>query len=187
MRKKSASNQEGFSLVELMVAIALLTIGTLVISTMLKTSSELAGRSVQNIVGDAIALELVEAVKSQVAVHSFSDISSGTLNLGIQKLAPGSTTIYEYQDSNALPTTGTSTTITTNDTKFVENFGVGRGYVYKWHVENQTNSSWPPNILKLDVTVGWSEGRSQGNPLPTDPNKCLFKTRLTTFILVNTT
>jgi hypothetical protein len=49
----------------------------------------------------------------------------GAVDLGIQKLMPGSTTLYEYQDSNATPTTGLTTYNTSNDTQFLENLGIG--------------------------------------------------------------
>lgn len=162
---------------ELMVALTILTIGMLAVAAMLKTSSEQSKRSVQNVLGDVIALELTEAVKSQAVVNTLSQLQ----NVRIQKLMPGSTTLYEYQDANNY-TSGTSTTNPSypNDTQFVERLGQGRGYIYKWHVESQTNSNWPPNLFKLDVTVGWTDVNT---PLPSDPNKCFYKTKITTFIL----
>lgn len=122
MTAKHRPGEKGFSLVELMVALTILTIGMLAIGTMLKTSSEQSKRSVQNVLGDAIALELMEAVKSQATVNTLTELQ----NVRIQKLMPGSTTLYEYQDATTY-TAGTSTTYKTNDTTYVERLGQGRG------------------------------------------------------------
>lgn len=91
MTAKHRPGEKGFSLVELMVALTILTIGMLAIGTMLKTSSEQSKRSVQNVLGDAIALELMEAVKSQATVNTLTELQ----NVRIQKLMPGSTTLYD--------------------------------------------------------------------------------------------
>jgi prepilin-type N-terminal cleavage/methylation domain-containing protein len=175
MITKRKPNEKGFSLTELMVGLTMLTIGMLAVGAMLKTSSELSKRSVQSTIGDAIALELMEAVKAQAAINTLTELQ----NVRIQKLMPGSSTLYEYQDANTY-TAGTSTTYTTNDTQYVERLGEGRGYVYKWHLEIQSSSSWPSKIMKLDVTVGWSNCSGSS---PQNPNNCSYKTKVTTFIL----
>jgi type IV pilus modification protein PilV len=170
-------NEKGFSLVELMVAITMLSIGMLAVGAMLKTSSELSRRSVQSVMGDGIALELMEAVRVQATTNTLTELQ----NVRIQKLMPGSSALYEYQDANTY-TAGTSTTYTANDTQYVERLGQGRGYVYKWHLEIQSSSSWPSNIMKLEVTVGWSNTST----LPEDPKKCSYRTKVTSFIICST-
>jgi prepilin-type N-terminal cleavage/methylation domain-containing protein len=189
MSSESDRSKKGFSLVEVMVALCLLTFGMLAVSTMLTTSSELSRRSNQNILGDAIALELVETVKSRTAVNTFTELGS----IRISKLMPGSASMYEYQDTNLTPTTGTSTAVSGGVsivTNFLESLGTGRGYVYKWHLENPRSTAtvagdapnwpgWPPNMLKLEVTVGWSP---KSGATPADPALCTYKAKVTTFI-----
>ncbi len=172
---KSLSNDKGFSLVEVMVGVTLLTIGMLAISSMIMRSSENSRYSGQARAGDAIALELMEEIKKAAISRTFADLS----NLQLSKLYPGSTSKYEYLDG-ALPT---PLVLTTGLTQYFEHLGQGQGFIYKWRVEDQTGEKWPKGLLKVEVTVGWRNC----DPMTPDPTKCTYKSTITSFILQATT
>jgi prepilin-type N-terminal cleavage/methylation domain-containing protein len=162
-------NQSGFSMIELLVALSILITGTLAVATMLIRSSETTAFSNRERSGDAIALELVEAVKAEAATTTFSEME----NLRLEKLVPGSSTKYEYRDD----TTSTKGSVGISG-NYVQRLGVGQNFIYKWRVEDrQQEYQLPSGMLKLEVIVGWS------NCTGADPDTCARRTKITNWII----
>lgn len=162
-------NQSGFSMIELLVALSILIVGTLAVATMLIRSSETTRLSNKERGGDATALELVEAVKAEAATTTFTEME----NLRLQKLFPGSSSKYEYQDDS----TSSKGSVGTSG-NFVQRLGIGQNFVYKWRVEDrQQEYQLPTGMLKLEVTVGWS------NCSGSDPDSCTRRTKITNWII----
>lgn len=187
------TNQKGFSMIELLVALSILITGTLAVATMLMRSSDNSIFANQSRGSDTTALELVEAVKGEMAQTTFDELSS----MQLQKLIAGSTTQYEYRDATSAQTG----TVGTQGGTFVQRYGTGKGYIYKWRVEDRkTDYSLPQGTLKLEVTVGWNDktykidaGDTQGCKYPCantacgaytgDPDTCARRSKITNWII----
>jgi prepilin-type N-terminal cleavage/methylation domain-containing protein len=183
------ANQRGFSLMELLVALSILIIGVLAVATMLIKSSDNAIFSNRERGSDTQALELVEALKGEIAQIKFADLAT---DLRLQKLVQGSSTRYEYQD-DATASTGTETT--GRKLKYVQRLGKGQGYVYKWRVGEITDSTFKllDRTLMVEVTVGWNDKKyvgkypCTGDPDPVDPldpiTGCARRSRITNWMV----
>jgi prepilin-type N-terminal cleavage/methylation domain-containing protein len=183
------TNQKGFSMIELLVALAILMIGTLAVATMLMRSSDNSIFANRSRGGDTTALELVEAVKGEIAQTTFDELSS----VRIKKEVPygpilDSGKYYEYLDASS------SQTGTAGTGNYVQRLGIGNGYIYKWRVEDRkTDYSLPQGTLKLEVTVGWNDRKYEGkypctgDPEPLDPlnpiTGCARRSRITNWII----
>ncbi len=158
--------EKGFSLIELLVAITLLTIGMLAVGSMLQISSGHFRKSAQDRAGEAVAMEIMEAlkVKAENTPGKFAKLADlvAAINLEkVEKLIPGSTTRYQYK--------GASSTLSGG-------LGEGQGFVYEWSVQDK-GTSWPNNTAQLTVTVGWN------NCSGADPNSCHYTSQRSTIIL----
>ncbi len=176
------TNQKGFSMLEVLVALSILIVGTFAVATMLMRSSENAIFSTQSRGSDTTALELVEAVKGEAANTTFAELSS----LRLEKLIPGSTSQYEYRDDATATTGNLGVTLPDHPymSQYVERLGTGLGYVYKWRVEElQLDQQTPPypklptGMLKLEVTVGWKN--CTGN----NPDTCRRRSKITNWVV----
>jgi prepilin-type N-terminal cleavage/methylation domain-containing protein len=171
---KAVLDNKGFSLVEVMVGVTLLTIGMLAVGSMIMRSGENSRFSAQSRAGDAIALELMETIRAE-ATHMTMD---NMRIFQLQKLYPGSTTRYEYQDDSP-----TNVSLQTSGmTQYFEHLGKGEGFIYKWRVEDQKDAGWPPQVLKLEVTVGWYNCGSGSN----DPTTCRYTSKVTSYVVQTT-
>jgi prepilin-type N-terminal cleavage/methylation domain-containing protein len=147
------TNQKGFNLIELLVAMGILLVGTLAVASMLMTSSSNTIFSNQDRGGDTIALELVEVLRGEMAQRTFGELP----NLRLEKLIPGSTTRYEYRDA-ASSTTGVSGPTGQYVQRTGSGVGTGTPYIYKWRIDDRrTEFSHPDGMLRLEVTVGWND------------------------------
>ncbi len=183
-------SEKGFSLIELLVAISLLTIGMLGVGTMLSTSSRTAKFSNQTRSGDTIALELIDNLKARATLI---DKWSGFETIKLASLVPGSTTKYEYKDADS-STSGTVSDGSGGSHDYLERLGVGQGYKYKWRVEdlskhyakdlapsagNVAKQDDALGIFKIEINVGWSY--CEGD----DPSTCRYKSRITNYSVYN--
>ncbi len=179
-----STNQRGFSMIELMVAISILLVGTLAVASMLMKSSDNSISANRGRTSDTTALELMEALKGEIAQIQFSKLD----NLRLQK-PPGYAARYEYQD-DATSTTGTDMNPDPN-TEVCAATRTRNGYVYKWRVGEVTSNalasdSSPPNRrLLAEVTVGWNDKKSDPVKYPCngDPDNCTRRSKITNWII----
>jgi prepilin-type N-terminal cleavage/methylation domain-containing protein len=173
------ANQRGFSLMELLVALSILIIGVLAVATMLMRSSDNSIFANRARGGDTTALELVEELKGKIAQIQFVHLT----DLRLEKLVPGSSTRYEYQD-DASSTSDTEPA--DRQLKYVQRLGKGQGYIYKWRVGEITNSAYKliDRTLMVEVTVGWNDRKyGSEHPCSGDPDTCARRSKITNWIV----
>jgi prepilin-type N-terminal cleavage/methylation domain-containing protein len=171
------TGQNGFSLIELMVAMAILLIGTLAVASMLMTSSTNSIYANQSRGGDNKALEIVEALKGQISQYAPGQgigmlglDRSGSCALKLNQILPGYTSATSpgdlYQDATTQPQFGVPTNFPAG--YYVEQKGTGpysgtnnlrhSTYIYSWKLSNiSSDCNMPTNTLLLEVTVGWND------------------------------
>jgi prepilin-type N-terminal cleavage/methylation domain-containing protein len=180
-------NNQGFSLVEMLVGLAILTVSMLAVGTMMMRASENSKFANQVRIGDSLTGEIVESMKTRFAYSVFFPLSSPDSvksTFRLEKLLPNSSSNYFYQDNSANPTDGTLDTGNNTapfNADYLENTGkgmyAGQQFIYKWHVEDQQGLNYPPGLIKLDVTVGW------GTCSTSDPGSCTRKSTVTSFLI----
>jgi prepilin-type N-terminal cleavage/methylation domain-containing protein len=187
VKQMPKGRKQGFSLIEMLVGLAILTVSMLAVGTMLMRASENSKWSNSVRIGDGLTLEIIESMRTQFTYSIFFPLDSPNSvksSFQLQKFMPASTTKFFYQDNSANPTDGTLNTGVYSapfNAFYLENTGkgmaAGQQFLYKWHVEDQKGLNYPPGLIKLDVTVGWDSCTG------TDPASCRRKSKVTSFLI----
>ncbi len=206
---REAPGNKGFSLLEAMVALFILTIGIFALSKLLQVSLNYNAASVQQQAADVVAQEIFEQLKGALSstnsIKQVSDLSSTTnFTLVPDPTASNFTTDFWGPD-RPFNEVSRDTSCPSGVGNCVEGVGYygnvsqpdGQGYAgifYKWIVTDsqQVNGMIKPyggNTWKIYVAVGWSSGTqdTQGNwhglCSGQDPWDCPYETQLTNFLV----
>jgi len=168
------SDDKGFTVVEAMVAMTILTVGVLAVGTMLRVSMYYDTSSNQARIGNAVAQEIIEELKGDIASSSLIQMSVDNIagvRLTDPKFVYGTTYINDV--SHGCP----------SGVNCVQQIGVYGEMPYKWQLNdrpdpasNPTGQTWA-NTWRLQVTVGW------GDCTGTDPSTCTYTTQITSFLV----
>jgi len=90
-------NQKGFSMIELLVAISILLVGTLAVASMLMQSSDNSISANRARTSDTTAIEIMEALKAEIAQITFANLK----DLRLERPMPGFASRYEFQDDSS--------------------------------------------------------------------------------------
>ncbi len=164
-------SERGFTLVDTMVALAVLAVGMAGVGTMLHDSVRTNLFSVSDRNADGVAQEITEDLKGQLAQGRFNDIENVTLTN--PKFNPP-----VYKDAGQ---TGAGI-------NYVDRRGMWGGYVYQWRVEQQRNidNTGVEPMTRLLVIVAYDSVPSAVASFPRDPgdpNFWRFKTRIINFVM----
>lgn len=157
---RAALGNKGFSLLEAIVAVTIMTIGIIALSKLLQVSLYHYGTSTEQRNADLIAAEIFEELKGEVAsTNTYKSV------LNLQNLT--------LTDPKFVPSGPINTTPANCTGSCVESMGTYAGRLYKWRVDDsQGAQTW-----RLFVTVGW------GTCTGTDPSTCTYTTRLSNFLV----
>ncbi len=206
---REAPGNRGFSLVEAMVALFILTVGIFALSKLLQVSLNYNAVSVQQQSADVVAQEIFEQLKGALSsansIKKVSDLNNTTnFTLVPDPLASNFTTDFWGPDwpfnevsRDTSPPNCVGSCVEgigyygTNSQPDGQNYA---GIFYRWIVSDsqEVNSIIKPcggNTWKIYVAVGWSsgwrdpQGDWHGLCSGQDPWDCPFRTELTNFLV----
>ncbi len=139
---------KGFTLIEAMVAVAILAIGIFGVGTMLQVSMHYDSGSNKARIADAVAKEIIEQLKG--------DIASTPIEKSVANLAP-----IKLTDPNfAWVATNYPAPSCPAGVNCLQQLGSCGGMLYKWEVDDGPNpalgQTWK-NTWRLQVVVGWDD------------------------------
>ena len=140
---------KGFTLIEAIVAIAIFTVGIMGVGTMLQVSMHYDTASISVRSADAVAKEIIEELKGDIAS---TPIQKSVSNLANLRLTDPN---FTYAATN-YPAPGCPAGV-----NCLQQLGYYGAIMYKWRVDdgpdpasNPTNQTWA-NTWRLQVVVGW--------------------------------
>jgi prepilin-type N-terminal cleavage/methylation domain-containing protein len=204
----SGKHNKGFSLVELMVGLAILTTGMVAVGAMLMQSSEASKNSNQMRIGDALISEVLESMKTKFAYKTFFPLtdpdSPKNSPFRMEKNVAGSTTKYFYRDNDDTPDNAVAVASPVQNplsnwawvsnpsgytADYAENKGkgmaAGQQFIYKWRVENPLGLNDPAKysqthkVVMVKLDVTVGWDQCTGD----DPSSCRKKSKMTSFFL----
>ena len=143
-------NNKGFTLIEAVVASAILTIGMLGVGAMLRWSMENDRSSILSRTGDTVAMEVAEQLRGEIAnsiiaVPNLANVRPNDPN-------------FTYVGTNNPASGGCPGGI-----NCIEQYGSYKGLNYIWRVDSGPGSTADPTgqgwarTWRLRVTVGWED------------------------------
>jgi prepilin-type N-terminal cleavage/methylation domain-containing protein len=150
----SSQSEKGFTLLEAMVALLVLSVGLLGVGGMLRASMSSDRFSIESRNSDWVALEIIEELKGELANKSFDDLKTITLS------DPHFNETGRNDDGGG---------------HWFERWGTYVGYRYRWRVDDGQAGNL--NMLKLSIRMGW--GPCSG----TDPLSCKYSAQITNFMI----
>jgi prepilin-type N-terminal cleavage/methylation domain-containing protein len=150
----SSQSEKGFTLIEAIVALFVLSVGMLGVGTMLKASMSSDRFSIESRNSDWVALEIIEELKGELANKNFDDLKNVTLT------DPKFSEAGRNDDSGGL---------------WFERWGSYVGYRYRWRVDDRQAGNL--NMLKLNISMGW--GPCSGD----NPQSCKYNAQITNFMI----
>jgi prepilin-type N-terminal cleavage/methylation domain-containing protein len=140
--------ERGFSLIEVMIAILILTIGLLSLAQMMLVATNSNALSGHMTASAALAKEQLELLKAAPFYTNPADISTGSINPMLQvggdldsDMAEGGQDFFQYYDPDGQP--------------LVPNGPGGAAYVARWQVEQVVppggNGTLPLSMIRITV------------------------------------
>lgn len=133
-KRNRNADQKGFSLIEVMVAIVILTVGLLSLAQMMVVATNANALSGRMTASAALAKEQLELLK---AVPFYEDFESRTIN---GRLTPGGKIdqnddgYFQYYDLDGQPTDAANAL-----------------YLVRWNIERVENAALPMEMLRITV------------------------------------
>ncbi len=162
-------SEKGFSLVEAMIAVAILGLGMAGVGTLLHNAYSQSTRALSDRNMFQVASDIAEDIKSQLAsTTNWADVEA--INLNNPKPPANPIYLVDYTSSGQA-----------GGHNFTERWGRTRRFVFRWVVSDGHVSG----ALRLGVTVAWDDNMSTESPItqsPDSPNYWKHKSRTTSYV-----
>ena len=142
-------DNKGLTVIEALAATFILMVGIACVSSMLKLSMMYDRSSVSSRVGDAVAQEVAEQLKGEIA-NSISTIAS------LDNVQLSDQNFVLVNRNNPVPGCP-------NGGNCIEQYGTYKGLNYRWRVDDRPDPASNPDGLqwaqtwRLRITVGWDQ------------------------------
>jgi prepilin-type N-terminal cleavage/methylation domain-containing protein len=183
---QESRTNEGFTILEVMVALVILSVGMLGVGTMLTTSLTLDRRSTQDRNAQYVAIDKIEYLRKLPR----NITALGSTVTSHPELVAQLENYHEYTDYG-YSSLGYST-FTTDHPEEVEtildpDMSKRQLYARRWTVSRLfwndplNGGEVDSGVLQVDIWVGWPYKGAAGNCQPNDPTKCDRFIEMTTF------